>query len=667
MKREIVIDEAPPPGEPLTEKIAPENLEILEEEIRERAARVQSKLPRREVRRLIARRDFLAARLNRGNYNPLIQQRWELWQTCERIKYEKQSARGKKCERLRAELHNAVSQGLAIDKKLEPLKPLAEEFEIVIDRLKAHNDVIEWERKEKEDFDNFAKEAKVWLEQIKSVCRQNARLNYQWKDAKGNNHCDIPIIERIIVKDDRVLYQIKTSGQGLIERWFGRWHSSLPYDVDITDLTHEETLLNLSAGCKRTVTVERSQNGVNLFWCISRMDSPDGIPRKFLYSKTFDWYPLEDHKKTPWAAGVTKDRKIEYFNFEDFPNVLIAGSPGGGKSNHLNAMIALIASMNRPDEARFVMVDLKGGVEFVHWNGLKQLLGPIVKTPGGVLEVLKIVREIMEKRLEIFEQARAKKLSAYNAKSSEPLPRLLIFVDEMSTLVGLGKLTEDIHNELRVISSQGRAAGIHLILATQHPSVAVLPGWVKTNMNMRIASKMPSHTASEIILDTVSAALLPVISGRMVFSVGREEIIAQSPYISDEEIAAAIRVSQTFPDPVEEITEEAPAELKPEFSEYDCIEIALNQLNGKLSPTGIFKIVGNDIAPERKIRQMVDRITEQKEVHHNGITYRLKKDRKSWVLVAVGQIEQSNSVLMAGSSSDGDPIEVPIDELEIAV
>src|SRR5688572_2894289 len=474
MKREIVIDEAPPPGEPLTEKIAPENLEILEEEIRERAARVQSKLPRREVRRLIARRDELARKLNRGNYNPLIQQRWELWQTCERVKYEMQSARGKKCERLKAELTAAVMQGVAVDKKLAPLKPLAEEFEIVIDRLKAHNDVIEWERKEKEDFDNFAKEAKVWLEQIKSVCRQNARLNHQWKDAKGNSHTDIPIIERIIVKDDRVLYQIKTSAQGLIERWFGRWHSCLPYDVDITDLTHEETMLNLSAGCKRTVTVERSSNGVNLFWCISRMDSPDGIPRKFLYSKTLDWYPLDDHKKTPWSAGVTKDRKIEYFNFEDFPNVLIAGSPGGGKSNHLNAMIALIASMNRPDECRFVMVDLKGGVEFVHWNGLKQLLGPIVKTPGGVLEALQSVREIMENRLQIFEQARAKKLSAYNAKSSEPLPRLLIFVDEMSTVVELGKLTEDIHNELRVISWEGRAAGTDRMLATQHPTVTIL-------------------------------------------------------------------------------------------------------------------------------------------------------------------------------------------------
>lgn len=632
MKREIAIDDIPAPGEPLTEKIAEINQQILDEDIRERAARIQSKLTRRELRQLNSRYRLLAKKLNRGNYNRLLVQRYELWQTCERIQYEMKSASGKRCERLRAELESAVLRGVLIDQQLKPLKPLAEEFAMIADRLNAHREVLEWEKKEAEDFANFRREAMVWLEQIKSVCRQNGRLNYSGTDSKGKRFCDIPIIERVIIKDDRVLYQIKTSYQGLVERFFGKWHSALPYDVDVTDLTCEETLLNLSAGCKRVVTVERSQNGINLFWCISRMDSPDGIPKKVLYSKVIDWYPVDQHRSTPWAAGVTNDRKIEWFNFEDHPNILIAGSPGGGKSNHLNAMIATIASMNRPDEVRMVMIDLKGGIEFVHWNGLKQLLGPVVKTPSGVLAALQSVREIMENRLQIFEGVKAKKLSAYNAKVAEPIPRLLIFVDEMATLVGLGELTTDIHNELRVISSQGRAAGIHLILATQHPSVDVLPGWVKTNMNMRIASKMPSHTASQIILDTVSAALLPVISGRMVFSVGREEIVAQSPYISDAEIAQAVRLSQAFPDPVDELEHEEPAEIKPKFSASDAIEIALTKLNGHLSSKRIHEIVGNEVITRTKLDPMVQEITKNREVIHDGRHYKIDKRGRGYYL-----------------------------------
>jgi hypothetical protein len=663
-KREITIDELPAPGEPLKEKIAEINQEILDEEIRERAARIQSKLPRRELRRLNARYNQLAKKLNRGNYNPLLIERYELLQTCERIKHEMKSARGKRCEALRVELEKTVQQGFAINRKIAPLKPLVEEFAMIADRLKAHREVIEWEKKEAEDFANFRREAMVWLEQIKSVCRQNGRLNFSGTDSKGKRFCDIPIVERVIIKDDRVLYQIKTSSQGLIERFFGKWHSALPYDVDVTDLTCDETLANLSAGCKRVVTVERSQNGVNLFWCISRMDSPDGIPKKVLYSKVIDWYPIEDHRKTPWAAGVTGDRKIQWFNFEEHPHVLIAGASGGGKSTHLNGMIATLASMNRPQELRMVMVDLKGGVELSHWSGLKHLMGNIVKTPSGILDALQAVREVMENRLQIFESVRAKNLSSYNAKVSDPMPRIVMFIDEMATLIGLGELTTDIHNELRVLSSQGRAAGIHLVLATQHPSVDVLPGWIKTNMNIRIASKMPSHTASQIILDTISAALLPVIPGRMVFSIGREEIVAQSPYISDMEIAQAVRLAEGFGDPDDELIEEQPAALKPEFSEYDCIEIALNQLNNKLSPTGIHKLVGNEVASERKIRQMVDRITEQKQIMHNGITYTFKKDRKSFVLVPAGRIGEWDGDESAGSGTEIRPIEHPIKELE---
>jgi len=636
MKREITIDDLPAPGEPLEEMIAPENQVIIDEEIQERAARIQAKLPRRELRKLQHRHIQLGNQLNHHRYNELITRRWELYQLCVRLTHELKTRRHSKKQvaAMRLQIRTSAQHGKKLSEKLRSSQHLIDEFLIVAQRLKAHNDVLEWERKEAEDFKNFQREAHVWLEQIKSVCKQSARLHYRGKDSKGNEFTHIPEVERIIIKDDKVLYQIRTSAQGLLERFFGRWHSALPYDVDIPDLICEDTLLNLSAGCKRTVQVERSSNGVNLFWCISRMDSPDGIPRKILYSKVIDWYPIEDHRKTPWAAGVTTDRKVEWMNFEDHPHVLVAGASGGGKSTHLNGMIATIASMNRPDECRMVMIDLKGGVEFSHWRGLKHLMGNIVKTHGGVLEALRLVREIMENRLATFESVRAKNLLSYNAKAAQPIPRIILFIDELATLIGLGELTTDIHTELRVLTSQGRAAGIHLVLATQHPSVDVLPGWIKTNMGIRIASKMPTQIASQIILDTGTAALIPSIAGRMVFSIGRDEFIAQSPFISDQEIAQAVRLSQAFPD-VEAIPEPEPIEVREKFTAQDAIEIALVKLEGSLSAKRIHEIVGNEVITRRKLATLIGEIIEARGIDYKGVWYRVRKFGKAHLLESI--------------------------------
>jgi DNA segregation ATPase FtsK/SpoIIIE-like protein len=183
----------------------------------------------------------------------------------------------------------------------------------------------------------------------------------------------------------------------------------------------------------------------------------------------------------------------------------------------------------------------------------------------------------------------------------------------------------------------------------------VLPGWVKTNMNMRIASKMPSHTASQVILDTISAALLPVVSGRMVFSVGRSELIAQSPYISDDEIARAVSLSQRYPAP-QSIEFDPQADEQPaaadmqytqdsqEFNREQLLDIALG-LGGKLSRTHIKNKIGTDIITEGKLREMIESIIEEataagKIVTHRGTQYRLKRDKRLYLLVAIGKSEQ---------------------------
>lgn len=654
------LEELPKPGEPLQEKIAESNQRALEEELAERAKMAQSRLTVRQVWQLNRRYRLLHRFLNRHRYNHLIQERWQIYQQCHALKHDMKGASGNKLKTLKKRLKAAIQRGKQINARIAPLKSAAAEFKLILNKLRAHRKVLEWEQEQRENAEAFRREAQVWEQQIKAVMRQSPRLHHAGTDSKGRYFCEIPRFERVFFKEDRVYYRLKTTSQSIVQRFFGRWSSALPYGVDITAMTSEETIKNLSAATRRVVDVVYGDNGT-IDYCISRLDSPDGIPRKILYGKVLNWYPVNEHSKTPWIAGVTESRKAQFYNFEDFPHVLIAGSTQSGKSNHVNQMIATLITMNTPAELRLLLIDLKGGIEFTHWSGIRHSLAPMVKTPEKVLSGLRFMRQIMERRLAQFEQMKAKNLASFNAKAAHKIPRLIIFIDEMATLLGLGELTTEIHNELRVLSSQGRAVGVHLVLCTQHSSVDVLPGWVKTNMTLRISGKMPTHPASMVILDTITAATLPPIPGRMVFSVGREEIIAQSPYISDEEISKAVALSKEQPEPDNaEFMDNAPVKVEPKFTPWDAVEIALTKLNGKLSPTRIYdEIAAQNLTTERKVRGMVEDIIEQGQIEHEGVTYRLRKERKYYLLEVV---EQQNSSEADEDTEQFHTIERPIED-----
>lgn len=663
-QREVGLENIPAPGEPLKQHIHEDNKRLLEDELKERMAIAKSKLGWQAHNRVSARYHALHRYLNRYHYNHIVKVRWDCWQEFQRLKHELKSASDKKRPALIRQFKQVKAQGKKLNSAIAKLQPLADEFARLAQRLKAHKDVLEWERKDAIDRQQFRREAKTWEEQLKAVFRQSARLHHRYENKRGKFVTKILIIERVIFKEDRVLFQIRTTSQSLIKRFFGRWDNALPYNVDVTDLTCDETLENLSAACRRPVTIERSNSGTQIFYAISRLNSLDGIPKKQLYGKVINWYPIADHAKTPWAAGVSKDRKVEWYNFEELPHVLIAGSTKSGKSNHVNQMIATLASMNTPAELRLLLVDLKGGIEFTHWSGLKHQLRPMVKSADKVLDALQYMRTLMERRLAAFEAIKAKNLQSYNAKAKDKLPRLVCFVDEMATLLGLGELTTAIHNELRVLSSQGRAVGVHLVLCTQHSSVDVLPGWVKTNMTLRISGKMPSHQASMVILDSVTAASLPNIPGRLVFSVGRYELIAQSPFISDDEVALAVAESNKFPDADNSEFDNANPVIvvKEKFTEADAIELALTKFGGKLSPTRLHDELGNDIITERKLRGMIDDLIDRVQaegLEHHGQQYKIRKDRKSWVLEPIGQAVGHNS---EGDTEELKPLVYPIEE-----
>jgi hypothetical protein len=655
----IELDDIPAPGEPLQPKIHEHNQQLLEEEIAERKERLKAKLGWWELRKTERQYNNLRAKLNQANYSAIYKRWLETKNRLLSLGYRKENeADPSQRERLQRKINLGSKLEAGLDKQLQDLLPLASEFEMVWLKLSAHRRAVAWEKEDAENEAAFRREAVTWEHQIIGIFKQSARLHHAGVDSKGKKFIKVPQIERTIFLADRVLYQIKTTRQTPFQKLLGRWSSALPYNVDISALTCEDTLLNMSAACNRLVTVERAKIGTNLYYSISRLDAADGIPKRYPYHKIKDWYPTEEHSKTPWAAGVTENRKVQFYNFEDHPHVLIAGTTLSGKSNHVNQMISLMVEMNTPAELRLQLIDMKGGIEFTHWNGIKHAFGPMIKDQHEVLPALRYLRSIMERRLATFTEIGAKNLASFNEKSEQRLPRIICIVDEMATLIGLGDLTADIHYELRVLSSQGRAAGIHLVLCTQHPSVDVLPGWVKTNMGVRVAGKFPSHQGSMVILDSVTAATLPDLPGRMVFSIGRNEVIAQSPYISDEEIARALAVSKEFPTPDETEFVIARPKARPVFTAENAIEIAITKLGGKLSRDRIMDVIGLGIITETKLEIMIDDIIDRKEVIFQDVKYVVRKIRRAHILEPVGQSGNSE---VSGVTDKPHPAGTPID------
>jgi DNA segregation ATPase FtsK/SpoIIIE-like protein len=243
---------------------------------------------------------------------------------------------------------------------------------------------------------------------------------------------------------------------------------------------------------------------------------------------------------------------------------------------------------------------------------------------------------------------KAKNLASFNSKVQKKLPRLLCVVDEMATLVGID-LTEEIHTELRVLSAQGRAVGINLVLCTQHSSVDVLPGWVKTNMSLRISAKMPSHQASMIILDSVTAATIDNIPGRMVFSSGRFETIAQSPYITDNEVETVVLDSNQYSVVDNQEFESSLPEPVKRFGRDDVLKMCIEQFNGQLSYMRVHDVVGNEVAKQREIRAIVDSIKDELvrvgHIEFDDVRYTIEKKRRSYYLVQLDSetIRQNDS------------------------
>jgi len=225
-------------------------------------------------------------------------------------------------------------------------------------------------------------------------------------------------------------------------------------------------------------------------------------------------------------------------NLAKMPHLLIAGATGAGKSVGINTIIASILYNATPDEVRFLMIDPKR-IELSGYEGIPHLLHPVVVDPKLASRALNWAVREMERRYRVLEEARVKSFDSYNESAEEKLPYIVVIVDELADLMMVA--SKDVEAAIARLAQMARAAGIHLILATQRPSVDVLTGLIKANFPTRISFKVSSKIDSRTILDTGGAEHLLGAGDMLYLAPGSSDLQRiHGAYISEKETSGVV-------------------------------------------------------------------------------------------------------------------------------
>ena len=207
----------------------------------------------------------------------------------------------------------------------------------------------------------------------------------------------------------------------------------------------------------------------------------------------------------PIAMGEDTGGGAVVMDLASLPHMLIAGATGSGKSVCTNTIVASLLFTNPPDQLRLLMVDPKR-VELTPFNGIPHLVAPVIVDAEEVNPALRAMMREMTARYKLMEESGTRNIAGYNAKAQERMPYLVVIVDELADLMMAGGF--EIEQNLVRLAQLGRAAGIHLVLATQRPSVNVVTGLLKANIPARAAFAVASQVDSRVILDSVGAEKL---------------------------------------------------------------------------------------------------------------------------------------------------------------
>ena len=313
------------------------------------------------------------------------------------------------------------------------------------------------------------------------------------------------------------------------------------YELDLKAGTKVNKLLGIQreialAMAAKDVRIQAPIPGKNTIG----IELPNKVNASVSFKEVLSCMP-EVNEKTILAVGLGKDimGKVKWCEINTTPHMLVAGSTGSGKSVCINCIIASILMRCKPDEVKLVLVDPKK-VEFSMYNGIPHLLSPVVTDAKKASIALKNIVAEMERRYELLEHTKNKNIVSYNKYCDthteyKKLPYIVVIIDELADLMLVA--AKEVEDSIMRITQMARAAGIHLIVATQRPSTDIITGVVKANIPSRISFAVSSQIDSRTILDMGGAEKL-LGKGDMLFLPMGESIPMriQGAYVSEEEI-----------------------------------------------------------------------------------------------------------------------------------
>jgi hypothetical protein len=329
-----------------------------------------------------------------------------------------------------------------------------------------------------------------------------------------------------------------------------------------------------------------------------------GIQSRIDFSDIMGHFPERSRKLLLLPLGVGENRLLKFDSLDEWPHALVGGATKSGKTTLLHAWICALVLHNRPQMLKLVLIDLKGGVEFTRYKALPHMMEDgFVKDKEQVVPMLERLQRIMEKRLEMFEEAGGiQNVAAWNYQHRPRLYRVAVFVDELASIMLEPDLKRNAERLLADLGARGRAPGIHLVIATQRPENSVVSGRIKGNLDARCGFRVPDGQSSMVILDDWSASQFPSNTprGRFIFKFGNDRRELQAPLIKPAQIASIVESLISGDDEEQQEAERV--------SPDEIFAVAIEQLGGEFPIGTLYKTFKGRVS-----KRFLDRLAKQHE------------------------------------------------------
>lgn len=396
----------------------------------------------------------------------------------------------------------------------------------------------------------------------------------------------------------------------------------LPRGIYTTQLSEEKVLKELSLACNKTVSADYDPDH-GLILIMSRSGNANGIPEHVNYTDMLNDIPSNlDLLTVP--IGVGQNGRRVYVSFGKIAHMLVAGTTGSGKSTFLHSIFLTLIQRVPPNKIKFILVDLKGGIEFYEYEGLPHLLriddvAPtgIIEKRDGVLPVIEYLIKEGEDRMAMIKATKgARNIGELNAhRSKNYLPHIFLIIDEWADIKLDKTLADEVEDKLVNVVARMRASGIHVVLCTQYPKIEVVNNRVKTMMDTRIVFNCPQGTMSQAILDNYEAFNLHPV-GRAIFRHNGASQQLQTPLVTGEHISQVVSAVRTGG--------QALIARKHDVTIQEVVEWGLENEKGSLSPERLWQTYKERGITRDELRAMLDDI-EGKDITIGMVPYMVKR------------------------------------------